>query len=146
MSEGARTGNQTALPPLPAEFSSCVARWPAPARRYFDTIRRIVWNVAVRAEIGTLDESLKWGQPSWLPQRKRVGSTLRCYWHPARADTISLYLNCNTTLAETMKTLYPTSFDYEGRRGLHLSLHAPLPKDAIDHCAFLTLTYHRKSA
>lgn len=45
-----------------------------------------------------------------------------------------------------MKSLYPDAFTYAGNRALHMALDAPIPQDAIDHCAFLTLTYHRKTA
>lgn len=128
------------------EVEACVETWPDDAQRQFRRIRGLVFTVAERAEVGTLEETLKWGQPSWLPQKKRLGSTLRCTWHPGHADRISLYVNCNTSLVETLRSLYPDTFEYEGRRGLHMPLNLDLPVDAVDHCAFLTLTYHRKSA
>ncbi len=136
-----------AAPPLQnPNLKSCVNHWPDDARRCFQTIRGIVYEVSARADVGPLIETLKWGQPSWLPERKRTGTTLRCFWSPQRPERISLFVPCSTTLIETMKTLYPKTFEYEGKRGLHMSLTEDLPHDAIDHCAFLTLTYHRKSA
>ncbi|MEM9576111.1 MAG: DUF1801 domain-containing protein [Pseudomonadota bacterium] len=127
------------------EVQGCVKAWPENARNQFAAIRAIVFDAASRADVGPLIETLKWGQPAWLPERKRVGSTLRCCWSPARPAVISLYVHCGTTLIETMKTLYPAPFEYEGNRALHMALDAPLPCDAIDHCALLTLTYHRKA-
>ncbi|WP_159974415.1 DUF1801 domain-containing protein [Roseobacter cerasinus] len=134
------------MPDLPDDIQTQVKKWPAPAQAHFTALRGIVHEVAQRAEIGGLTETLKWGQPSWLPTRPRIGSTLRCDWHETAPQRLSLYVHCQTTLAETMRTLYPGAFAYEGNRALHLALDAPLPEATIDHCALLTLTYHRKSA
>ena len=143
---GANAKSKILPPPAHSDIKATLAHWPRSARQQFDTIRDIVFTVAVRADVGLLIEALKWGQPAWLPERKRIGSTLRCAWGSSRPDQISLYLNCNTTLVETMRTIYPDAFEYEGRRGLHMPLAKELPLDAIDHCALLTLTYHRKGA
>ncbi|MEX0281761.1 MAG: DUF1801 domain-containing protein [Arenibacterium sp.] len=108
-------------------------------------MRSIILNTASDLPGLTLLESLKWGQPSWLPDRPRIGSTLRVGWSEAHPNRISLYVHCQTTLAETMRDLYPDSFTYEGNRALHLDLTAPLPEQAIAHCATLPLTYHRRA-
>lgn len=134
------------MPPLPDQITTSMSHWPRPAQARFAALRQIVHSVANRAEIGTLTETLKWGQPSWLPTTPRIGSTLRCDWHDTEPDRLSLYVHCQTTLAETMRALYPDAFTYEGNRALHMDLRQPLPHDALDHCAFLTLTYHRKTA
>ncbi|WP_187428632.1 hypothetical protein ROLI_012720 [Roseobacter fucihabitans] len=61
-------------------------------------------------------------------------------------DRLSLYVNCRTNLLETLRTIYPTQFDYEVARALHIDLKNPMPMDAIEHCALLTLKYHRATA
>ena len=132
--------------PLPPDLATAVAHWPEPAQLAFLHIRRIVLIAARDLPDLSLIETLKWGQPSWLPDRPRQGATLRAAWQAKRPDDIGLFVNCNTTLAETMRALYPADFSYEGRRGLYVALAAPLPEQAIAHCAVLTLTYHRKTA
>jgi hypothetical protein len=131
---------------LPPAFVGAIAPWPATARTRFMHLRRIVLDTA--RDIPDLDvlETLKWGQPSWLPDRPRIGSTLRAGWSAAHPDRLTLFVHCQTTLAETMRTLYPDSFHFEGDRAMHLALSAPLPEQAIAHCADLTLTYHRNTA
>ncbi|MBW4707951.1 DUF1801 domain-containing protein [Roseobacter sp. YSTF-M11] len=131
---------------LPADIQSVVRGWPRPAQSRFEEIRGIVHDAARRARIGDLVETTKWAQPAWLPARPRIGTTLRCDWHAGHPDTLGLFVHCQTSVVETMRTLYPTAFVYEGNRALRLSLTEEFPADAIDHCAFLTLTYHRKSA
>lgn len=132
--------------PVSDDIAAAVQTWPDAAQTRFEMVRETLHNVAARAEIGGLTEALKWGQPSWLPAKPRIGSTLRCGWHASDPERFSLYLHCQTTLVETMRTLYPTAFDYDGQRALRMSLANPAPMDAMEHCALLTLTYHRKTA
>ena len=135
-----------AMPPLPDDITSCLARWPNRAQTAFATLRETVLTAARHAQIGEVIETLKWGQPSWRPAKPGIGSTLRCNWHPATPDRLSLYVHCQTNLLDTMRGLYPASFAYEGNRALHMSLSAPAPRPVVEHCALLTLTYHRKTA
>lgn len=134
------------MPSLPESVQFCIARWPAPAQARFAELRVIVHRVAQQAEIGTLTETLKWGQPSWRAARPRVGSTLRCDWRDTNPNRLSLYVHCQTKLVETMRSLYPKAFAYKGRRALHMPLDQPMPSEAVDHCALLTLAYHRLRA
>ncbi|MGB7243860.1 MAG: DUF1801 domain-containing protein [Sulfitobacter sp.] len=120
--------------------------WPKPARRHFEDLRGIVHKVAARAKIAPIEECLKWGQPAWRPHKNGIGTTLRAAWHPAHPDHFALFVHCQTTLGETLKTLYPDTFQFQGNRALRWSLDAPMPKDAIEHCALLTLTYYRKAS
>ncbi|WP_299499131.1 hypothetical protein [uncultured Roseobacter sp.] len=134
------------MSPIPRDIAEKTASWPVPARDLFCRIRETVHDAAARAEIGPLTETLKWGQPSWLPRKPRIGTTLRCGWDPDTPEQFSLYVHCQTTLIETMKTLYPNAFEYDGNRAMRMPLNGPSSLHAIDHCAFLTLTYHRKIA
>lgn len=127
-------------------MTQAIDGWPAPAQDAFCKLRGIVLDTANRIPDLTVLETLKWGQPSWLPDRPRVGSTLRANWVPARPNDLTLYVHCQTTLAATMRDLYPDAFDFEGNRALHIPLDRPLPEQALAHCADLTLTYHRKTA
>ncbi|WP_282061939.1 DUF1801 domain-containing protein [Roseobacter litoralis] len=135
-----------AIPPLPAFVEQRITVWPRKAKDRFHDIRAIVLGSVADAQDVNLIETLKWGQPAWHPDKPKVGSTLRLAWQQARPNQIGMFVNCNTTLADTMRSLYPTSFEHQGKRALYLPLDAPLPEQAIAHCAVLTLTYHRKNA
>lgn len=78
------------MPPLPNDIATAIALWSESARHRFAQLRGIVLNVADRAEVGALTETLKWGQPAWLPTRPRIGTTLRCDWQTATPDRLSL--------------------------------------------------------
>ncbi|UWR23723.1 hypothetical protein [Sulfitobacter sp. S190] len=125
-------------------FADIVDKWPRTARARFAAVRALVLRAARDAEVGPLDESLKWGQPAWRPRRPRQGSTLRMSYAPATPDRINLFVDCKTNLADTVRQLYPDDFTFKGNRLLALSLTAPLPAQAIGHLAVLTFTYHRR--
>lgn len=131
------------MEPLSHTVLNVISHWPKPAQQHFDTLRAIVHDAAKTAKIGTLTETLKWNEPAWLPEKSGIGSTLRTSWSPKRPDALGLFLNCNSTLPETMRSLYPTTFEFNGKRSIYLPLNAPLPTEALHHCAHLTLTYHR---
>lgn len=123
-------------------FLECLTRWPAPAQSVIWTCRTLFHRIAQENNIGVLDETLKWGQPSWRPRRARTGSTLRMNWSPASPDQMSFFVDCKTDLAARMATLYPTPFSNDGRRRLDMSLALPLPEQALAHLAEMTFTYH----
>jgi len=55
-------------------------------------LRQLIVDEAGRhSEIGELLETLKWGQPSYLPVKPRIGTTLRIGPHPTKARTIGMF-------------------------------------------------------
>ncbi len=133
----------TTIPPIPGSFLAKISFWPAPAQIRFVEMRTIILNAG--RDLGPIGESLIWGEPAWRPMKARQGSTLRISWSPEPAKQLALFVNCRTTLAETMRDRYPVSFAYEGNRALRLGIADPLPVAAIDHLARMTFSYHRPS-
>jgi hypothetical protein len=125
-------------------FKDTIATWPAEARRSFGRMRALILAAGAQADVGPLTESLKWGQPAWRPTRPKQGSTLRLNWTEKSPSTLVLHVDCKTTLATTMREIYPTEFRYESNRALHLDIGARWPVQAIDHLARLTFRYHLK--
>jgi len=125
-------------------FAATLQSWPDPAQVRFAEIRALILDAAQDADVGPVEETLKWGQPAWRPKRARTGSTLRLNWHEKSPQTLVLFVDCKTTLSATMREIYPHDFQYESNRALHLQLAARLPDQAIHHLAQLTFTYHRK--
>lgn len=128
----------------PHPFNQTLLSWPQQAKDQFCEIRALILAAAEQADVGVVEESLKWGQPAWRPKRARTGSTLRLNWQDNSPQTIALFVDCKSTISATMRDIYPHDFQYESNRGLRLYLGTPLPEQAIDHLARLTFTYHRK--
>ncbi|MFT6674686.1 MAG: hypothetical protein ACJAVM_000869 [Sulfitobacter sp.] len=137
-------GKMQGMKHAPAPLLTLIAKWPGPAQQGLWACRAIFHDVAAQAGIGVLEESLKWGQPSWRPQRPRTGSTLRISWDAATPQILPLFVDCKTDLAARMQTLYPDLAANDGRRRIGFDLHGALPAQAIAHLAQMTFCYHLK--
>ena len=130
-------------PLVAAAFDS----YPPETRRRLLSVRRLIVDGAKSdARIGPLTETLKWGQPAYLPQRPRIGTTVRIDAAKSPAAGYSVFFHCQTTLLATFRQLYPGVFAFDGERALHFANDQPLPRDALRHCVVLALTYHLRRA
>ncbi|MEM7081081.1 MAG: DUF1801 domain-containing protein [Pseudomonadota bacterium] len=130
----------------PADVAAILQTYPAPARKYLRTLRSMTLRLAAKdPAIGELTETLKWSEPAYLTTATGAGSTLRMAWKAKQPDQVALYFNCNTTLVDTFRSLFP-ELTYEGNRAIALPLDQPLPLDALERCIAMTLTYHLRKA
>ncbi|SHK45625.1 protein of unknown function (DU1801) [Bradyrhizobium lablabi] len=124
--------------------------YPAPLKAKLLALRRLIFDTAkATAGVGRLEETLKWGQPSYLTPESKSGSTIRIDQVKTAANQYAIYFHCQTDLVETFRELYPTEFSYEGNRCILLNAAEKLPEPALRHCVALALTYHlnkRKAA
>ena len=115
--------------------------YPESMRKKMLLLRQIVLNTAAETEgVDALEETLKWGEPSYLA---RGGSTIRMDWKARVPDQYAMYFNCNTSLIATFKDLYGDVFTFEGNRAIVFGETDDLPVTELKHCISLALTYHR---
>ncbi len=138
------------LPELdtPLEMSSDVGNafdaFPPVSRPQFQAIRTLIFEVArENPEIGELTEALKWGQPSYLTEKSKSGTTVRLGCKKG-TDTPALFVTCHTSLLDEFKTFYPDDFDYEGNRALILREPVEQVRYELKHCIALALTYQNR--
>lgn len=118
--------------------------YPADMRRKLLALRELILRTAAETEgVGELEETLKWGEPAYLTTSTGSGSTIRIDWKKRRPSEYAMYFNCQTTLVETFRTLFPNDFKFEGNRALVFSEAAAVPRDALAFCIATALTYHR---
>ena len=91
-----------------------------------------------------MEETLKWGQPSYLTTETKSGSTIRLDAIRAMPGSYALYFHCQTTLVETFKDKFGATFRYEGNRALIFSAADKIPETELRECIALALTYHVK--
>lgn len=117
--------------------------YPPPFRKKLERLRKIILDVAKNhPEIGELEETLKWGEPSFLPKKKNVGTTVRIHWLKSKPAQCGIYFNCNTTLVSKFRRKFGKTFRYEGRRAIVFGKDDDIPVDEIKECISLALTYH----
>lgn len=92
-------------------------------------------------EVGEIEESLKWGEPSYVPIKPKVGSPIRIN-KIKNSNQYAMFFNCNSNLVPTYKQIYPKTFNYGGNRSIIFNLKDEIPVKELSHCISLALTYH----
>lgn len=117
--------------------------YPKPVKARLLALRRLIIDTARTTKgVGALQETLKWGQPSYLTAETKSGSTIRIDRVKSAANQYAVYFHCQTDLVETFRELYPTELSYGGNRGILLNAEDGIPEPALRHCLALALTYH----
>ncbi len=117
--------------------------YPKPLKSKLLALRRLIFDTARTTKgVGRLEETLKWGQPSYLTPETKSGSTIRIDQVKPATNRYAVYFHCQTDLVETFRQLYPTEFSYGGNRSILLDAADEIPEQALRHCVALALTYH----
>jgi hypothetical protein len=104
-------------------------------------LRRIIIETAHESEeITSMEETLKWGEPSYLVKN---GSTLRIDWKEKKPEQYAMYFKCTSKLVPTFKVLYNDIFEFEGNRAIVFQMNAKIPETELKNCIRLALTYHK---
>ena len=128
-----------------AKVRAVFDRYPPPLRADLLRLRALIFDTAAGTDgVGLLTETLKWGQPAYLPTTPRTGSTIRIDALKNRPGGYAMFFHCQTTLVEGFRHLYGEAFDFEGNRALLFEHGKPLPTDALRGCIALALTYHAR--
>src|SRR5882757_2606331 len=124
--------------------------YPKPLKAKLLALRRLILDTARTTKgVGAVQETLKWGQPSYLTAETKSGSTIRIDRVKFADDQYAVHFHCQTNLVETFRQLYPTELSYGGNRSILLNADHEVPEPALHHCVALALTYHmnkRKAA
>jgi len=142
MRKPARSINKTVGRPQAKAADALFGKYPAPVKAKLLALRRLIFETAKTIKgVGALEETLKWGQPSYLTPETGSGSTVRIDQVKPAADQVAVYFHCQTNLVETFRELYP-ELSYSGNRAVLLDAREKLPEAALRHCVALALTYH----
>ena len=127
-----------------AEVGRVFESFPPPIRRRLLALRKLIFKVAASTDgVGQIDESLKWGEPTYSTLQSKTGSPVRIGWNKKRPTKYAVYFNCQTNLIETFRTLFPDEFKFEGNRAIVFEETDALPRDSLSFCIAAALTYHR---
>lgn len=113
--------------------------YPSDVKPVLLAIRNAILLVASEHNIDDLQETLKWGEPSYV---NKLGSTIRFDWKEKYPEQFCVYFNCKTSLIETFKELYGETLQFEGNRAIVFSIKGTVPWSQLKHCISLSLRYH----
>jgi Domain of unknown function (DU1801) len=124
------------------EVAEVFNNYPGHIRQKLIFLRQLVLDTASeRTGVGILEESLKWGEPSYLT---KGGSTIRMDWKKSKPDRYALYFNCQTKLVGTFKEVFGDRLKFEGNRAIVFYQNDEIPIDEVKRCILLALTYHSR--
>lgn len=122
-------------------FESKIANYPDFVRDKMQFLREVVIETAEEIpEINHLEETLKWGEPSFVT---KTGSTLRMDWKKKTPDQYQMYFKCTSRLVETFKLIFRDFFEYEKNRAIIFQLDQEIPLTELKQCIKATLMYHK---
>ncbi|WP_321490599.1 hypothetical protein [uncultured Hyphomonas sp.] len=133
------------IPDPPAPVFDVYETYPRKARGQLLLVRTILYETAHSLPgAGRITETLKWGEPAYLTERPKSGTTIRLAWSPRRPDSAGIFVNCQTTLLDEWRALYGETLDLVGNREIRLPLGQTLPAEPVRHCLAMALTYHQR--
>ena len=132
-------------PPIPADVAAVFAAFPERVRARLLEVRNLIFETAAASEsVGPLTETLKWGEPAYLTEATRSGTTIRLGWVRSSERKCAVLFNCRTTLVDDFREQFPDVFVYEKNRAILLDANKPLPRVPLSTCLGMALTYHRR--
>ena len=115
--------------------------YPEEVKKKLQHLRQLILETAT--EINTIkevEETLKWGEPSYLVKK---GSTIRIDWKPKMPQQYAMYFKCTSKLVLTFKEVYGDLFTYEKNRAIIFKMNDAIPNQALKECIRAALQYHR---
>ena len=118
--------------------------FPAEVRDMAMTLRDLIFSVAQdNPEVGKIEETLKWGQPSYLTPQTKAGSTLRI--GVPKHGGAALFAHCATDIISTYASTFPGSDRIEGNRAVIFTTTDDIVPMRLRLLIYHGLTYHLKN-
>ncbi len=131
------------------EVAAVFEAYPKEVKTKLLFLRQLIFDVASKTEgVGELEETLKWGQPSYVTAKSKSGSLIRIDQIKSQEGKYAMYFHCQTTLVDTFKERFRDDFKFEGNRSIIFEKTDSVPVKELSCCIALALTYHlnKKSA
>ncbi|SIT90571.1 protein of unknown function (DU1801) [Yoonia rosea] len=121
------------------------AAFPASERDMALSLRDLIFEVAdATPEVGRLEETLKWGQPSYLTPETKSGSTLRVGL--ANGGGVAIFAHCGTDIISTYAATFGGLDQIEGNRAVVFRCADDIAPARLRLLVHHGLTYHLRKA
>ena len=129
--------------PISQEVAAVFDTYPELAMKKLLFLRQLIFDTANSLEkVGEIEETLKWGEPSYLTLESKSGSTIRIAWKESHKDQYSIFFKCTANLVPEFKLKFPDKFNFGGNRSINFQLSDTVPVAALKQCIAIALTYH----
>ena len=127
------------------EFAKAISVYQPQVQLRLNELRQLVLETAAKTDgVGEIEEALRWNQASFLTTETGSGTTIRIDGLRNDPAKLALYVHCQSGLIETFRTWHSAELTFEGNRGIVLDANLALPKEALEHCISLALTFHQR--
>jgi len=124
-----------------SEVKTVFNNYPAAVRAKIENLRRLILKAAQEIDgLSALEETLNWGEPSYLAKH---GSTVRIDWKAKTPGQYAIYFKCTSKLLPTFKKVYGDLFTFEGDRAIVFQMDDAVPEAELKQCISAALSYHK---
>ena len=130
----------TTLPKsMPSEVAAAIADLPRSMQERLLQLRTMIFEAAKAKDIGPVEETLKWGEPAYVPGKH--GTTIRLSGNAATGNC-KMLVHCQTSLVDEWRGQFGSRLTFEGNRAVVIDPEGPLPIEELSMCIASALTYH----
>ena len=116
----------------------------AESRRSLMEIRSLIFaEAASLPDPADVEESLKWGEPSYRLAGRNRGKAVRINRHKSGMGKIALFFHCRTGLVEQFREQLGDSVAFEGNRAVVLQGGPLLDTGIVRHLVHQAFSYRR---
>ncbi len=124
-----------------AEVKDVFENYPIKLQGKLLELRELIVKTASECkDIKKFEETLKWGEPSYV---SNIGSTIRLGTVKTNPNAYALYFHCKTKLVDTFRELYSDIFTFEGNRAIIFNESDTISIKELEHCILMSLKYHK---
>lgn len=117
--------------------------YPDHIRSKMLVLRELIFEVASKdPKIGPIEETIKWGEPSYIPSKSKSGVAVRIDWKAKSPDKYFLFFNCKTSLVSDFRSMFGIALEFEKNRAISLDIDKPIPEVIIRECVRMAFTYN----
>jgi hypothetical protein len=132
----------TEMPPLPANVAAVFGQYAQDHRDVLLKARALIFDTATTdPRIGKVEETLRWGEPAYITEQKKTGSTIRLGVEKTTGQP-AVFFNCNTTLVDDLRERFGTTLRYSKNRAVLIDRDDDQLETALAVGIASALTYH----
>ena len=116
--------------------------YPVAVRKPLLRVRKLIFDTAAALEgVGPIEETLRWGDPTYLTTQSGSGSMVRINRVSRQERAFAVYFHCQTNLVATFRARYARRLKFDGNRALLFDVADELPVAELKDCFTMALTY-----
>jgi hypothetical protein len=136
------------ITPMTQAFTSSAARdafaaFPQPARTTLMAVRAMIFDIAATLpadqNVGRIEESTKWGQPSYATPDTKSATPIRLGL--SKAGDPAIFTHCQSTVMGDFRDLAAPNLKFDGNRAVFLPIGHPPKLDEFAPLIRAALTY-----